>query len=375
MELAEKGRGSVSPNPVVGAVLVRDGKIIAEDWHREYGKGHAERNLLEAFKGDILSEDVLYVTLEPCCHEGKSGACTDIIVEKGVKKVVVGLVDPNGLVSGKGIELLREGGVNVLVLEYGSEKTVDSRQWTEMDIADCEQLTEDLKWQNRGFFTWVSKRRPWVTLKMAQSLDGRISPEEGQQYWLTGKESQVHVHDQRAHHDAILVGVGTILTDNPRLDCRLIEHKTQNVKRKTPIVVVLDAALSVPLDSEVIRERTMLFRGRQFKKRLKRKHELQDRGVDVIEVDTDEQGYLNLRQILDELAAAGITSVYVEGGPRVWSSFLNAGLVDEVNAYFAPEFLGSGEVCLPEFSGSSKKIHFKKWQQLGGDVMWRGVIP
>lgn len=379
MELAENGRRSVSPNPVVGCVLVRDGKIIAEDWHREYGKGHAERNLLGALEGEVLPDDVLMVTLEPCCHQGKSGACTDIILEKGVKKVVVGVLDPNPEVGGKGVSLLREMGLDVMVME-SSKSTIQNPTNTDIKNSPFKfcslsfELVEELIWQNRGFFTWVTKRRPWVTLKMAQSLDGRITPEKGQSYWLTGPESREHVHKQRAQFDAILVGVGTVMVDNPMLTVRLEKSKIQSTKSKNPRVVVLDAALSVPLESEVMREGTMVFRGRQFKKRLAQKKLMEDRGVVVIEVDTDEDGYLNLRQILDELAAAGMTSLYVEGGPRIWSSFLNADLVDEVNVYLAPEFLGNGEVSLPEFQGSSKKIQFKEWKQLGDDVMWRGLF-
>jgi len=361
MTLAERGRGLVSPNPVVGAVLVRKGKIIAEDWHRKFGEGHAERNLLEKFDQKIRSTDVLYVSLEPCCHHSKkTSPCTDIILEKKVKKVVVGLLDPNPEVSGRGVKLLRKKGVKVDVVGM-----------------------EELKWQNRFFFTWVKKRMPWVSLKVAQSLDGRIGKNRGEQLWLTGKETERHVHRMRAQYDAILVGVKTVIADNPKLTVRdvplrppspLIRGKRParaSLKRQ-PVAVILDAALSVPLTSNVVRPGTIIFCGRQFRRRKSRKKQLIDKGCVVLEADTNEQGYLNLREILAELAARGIASVYVEGGPSVWSSFLEKGLANELMIYFAPRLLGEGVDSLETHGNVS--VRFREMKVLGGDVYWQGSL-
>ncbi|MDZ4217229.1 MAG: dihydrofolate reductase family protein [Candidatus Gracilibacteria bacterium] len=394
IELAEKGRGFVSPNPVVGALLVRKGKIIAEDWHRKIGEGHAERNLLGLFTESVWPDDVLYITLEPCCHVGKTPPCTDIILEKGVKKVVVGLYDPNPLVRGKGVDMLRGWGVEVLVLEEEQgeiqrviakeERLKQSREFLHSagvsgllrrsnpepsaprnDSLE-EKLLEDLKWQNRFFFKWVQQHRPWVSLKIAQTLDGRIVPERGQQLWLTGKESQVHVHQMRAQYDAILVGAATVIDDDPALTVRNEKGKVIGLQ---PIPVVLDAALSVPLDRQVLHLGTIVFRGRQFRRRESRKLKLLEKGVQVLEVDTTEKGYLHLGQILDELAARGVTSLYVEGGPSIWSSFLREGLVDELMIYMAPQFLGAGVLTFEDlgFEGA-KELQFREMKQLGNDV-------
>lgn len=409
-ELAEQGRGLVSPNPVVGAVLVRKGKIIAEDWHRKFGEGHAERNLLGGGTigkkgtietigkkgvggaGKVQKDDVLYVTLEPCCHTNKkTPPCTEIILESGVKKVVVGLLDPNPEVSGKGVKLLRKKGVEVVVLEESchcepegrgnlhdsfQKSTVNSRllRRARNDSALC-SLLDDLKWQNRFFFKWVRERKPWVTLKIAQTLDGRIVRKRGESLWLTGEESRDHVHGKRAEYDALLVGVKTIIADDSRLTVR---DKNNIPVERQPRAVVLDAALSIPMTAAVVRPGTILFRGRQFQRRASRKLQLIEKGVEVLEVDTNESGYLHLGQILDELAARGIASLYIEGGPSVWSSFLKEGFVNEVMIYFAPKFLGDGVETFEFADGSSQfavnKIKFREMKALGNDVYWNGVL-
>ncbi|MGE3278929.1 MAG: bifunctional diaminohydroxyphosphoribosylaminopyrimidine deaminase/5-amino-6-(5-phosphoribosylamino)uracil reductase RibD [Candidatus Altimarinota bacterium] len=390
MDLAEKGRGFVSPNPVVGAVLVRKGKVIAEDWHRKFGEGHAERNLLAKEKGKrkkekIQTSDVLYVTLEPCCHTNKkTKPCTEIILESGVKKLVVGLLDPNPEVSGKGVASLREAGIEVLVLEddirnqkseIRNKLQIPNAKATTYNLSatTLQGLLEELQWQNRFFFKWVRERKPWVTLKIAQTLDGRIVRKRGESLWLTGEESREHVHQKRAEYDALLVGVKTIIADDSRLTVR---DKNNVPLDRQPRTIVLDAALSIPITAAVVRPGTILFRGRQFQRRASRKLQLVEKGVEVLEVDTNEAGYLHLGQILDELAARGIASLYVEGGSSVWSSFLKEGFVDELMVYFAPKFLGDGvEVFeLAEGRGQRKvkNIQFREMKVLGDDVYWQG---
>jgi diaminohydroxyphosphoribosylaminopyrimidine deaminase/5-amino-6-(5-phosphoribosylamino)uracil reductase len=355
MELAEKGRGFVSPNPVVGALLVRNGKIIAEDWHRKFGEGHAERNLLEKFEQKIGSKDTLYVSLEPCCHTNKkTKPCTDIILEKNVKKLVVGLLDPNPEVAGKGAKLLKKRGVEVVVIDL-----------------------QEFAWQNRFFRKWVQQRLPWVSLKVAQSLDGRIGQDRGQQMWLTGKESRAHVHQMRAQYDAIMVGVKTVIADNPQLTVRNHRGKTTGPQ---PIAIILDAALSISLTSKVVRPGTLIFCGRQFRRRKSKKEQLIDKGCIVLEADTDPEGLLNLREILAELAARGISSVYVEGGPSVWNSFLSQGLADEIMIYFAPRFLGDGVQGLEfdpvgvKLGQKNPQLKFREMKILGEDVYWQGSL-
>lgn len=394
MKLAERGRGFVSPNPVVGAVLVRGGKIIAEDWHRKFGEGHAERNLLEKKekgkdkrkKEKIGSRDVLYVTLEPCCHTNKkTEPCTDIILKSGVKKVVVGMLDPNPEVSGRGVKLLRKNGVEVVVLEEevrNSKHEIRNKPQFQnskatnyqLQTTNLQGLLEELKWQNRFFFTWVRERKPWVALKIAQTLDGRVTRHPGEQLWLTGDESRKHVHEMRAQFDAILVGVKTVIADDPELTVRLAAPVAQiaSVPRNdsSPRVVILDAALSIPLESKVVRPGTIIFCGRQFRRRKTRKEQLIDKGCIVLEADTDAQGFLNLREILAELAARGIASLYVEGGPTIWSSFVREGLANELMVYFAPKFLGDGVASLEtihELSVQNSSVRFRQMKVLGGD--------
>ncbi len=344
MKLAEKGRGSVSPNPVVGSVLVRKGKIIAQDYHRKYGEGHAERNLLSKFKGKILPSDVLVVTLEPCVHRNKkTPLCTDIILEKKVKNVVIGLRDPNPEVSGKGIQMLKKAGIEIRLVQERA-------------------LTQQLVWQNRFFFTWIQKRRPWVALKIAQSLDGRITFDRGQQLWLTGKKAKEHVQKMRAAFDAILVGVKTVITDNPKL----LETRP----------IILDAALSTPLSSHVVRPGTIIFCSRNIRRRGTRKNQLIEKGVQIIEIDADKSGFLNLHQVLSKLGAMGISSLYVEGGSSVWSSFLRQGLADELMMYIAPKVLGEGVGTfghLTPFQGEMG-LKFRGMKILGDDVYWNGYF-
>lgn len=382
----------------MGSVLVREGKIISEDWHRKVGEGHAERNLLESIKGRIQEDDLLVITLEPCCHHGRTPACTDIILESGVKKVLVGLFDPNPQVAGKGVQILREGGVDVVVLEEefsesGNndlinkdskirkfENSENSKNY-QQGLQDLHQL---LSWQNRFFFAWINTRRPWVSLKIAQSLDGRVVPERGKQFWLTGDESREHVHQERDKYDAILVGLGTVLADDPGLDVRHSRSKDQGtrskekgprVKKQDPQVVILDAALTLSLEKKVIRTGTIIFSGRQFRRRTAKKTQLEEVGVIVLEVDTTPEGFLNLRQILDELAAREITSLYVEGGAAVWSSFLREDLANEVMMYFAPKMLGAGVPTFEELRfKKGKEVSFKETQVLGEDVFWRGYL-
>lgn len=346
--IAEQGRGLVSPNPLVGAVLVRDGTIIAKDCHRKFGENHAERNLLEKFQEHILPTDVLYVTLEPCCHQGKTPPCTDIILVKAVKKIVVGLQDPNPLVNGKGIEFLQKHGVQVTMMED-------------------RQLQKELFWQNRFFFTWIRKKRPWVTLKIAQTLDGRITPRQGLRTRLTGKESMNHMLATRAEYDVVLVGANTVIVDNPHLtardsDGKLLPHQ--------PRAVILDAVLSIPTESQVARSGTLLFRSQQSPKQ----DQLKEKGVTVIQVDAAPDGLLDLRGVLTNLAAQNIASVFVEGGPTVWSSFLREGLADELMIYFAPKVMGNGLSTFNNLGFNASRLKFRELKTIENDILWHGYF-
>ncbi len=313
LKLAEKGRGAVSPNPMVGAVLVKDGQIIGEGYHTRYGQAHAE---IEAIRsaGDVRGA-VLYVTLEPCCHTGKTGPCTQAIFESGIAKVVMAMVDRNPLVNGKGAAFLRSKGITVVE----------------------GVLQEQARELNRGYIKHVTTGLPYMMLKVAQTLDGRIATSSGHSKWVTGEDSRAEAHRLRARHDAILVGINTVLADDPRLTVRL-------VKGPSPVRVILDSKLRIPLDANVLSdenpEKTIVFTSEQAsKEKLAR---IQSRGCRIITLETDERGLIPITEICRRLGEMGITSVMVEGGSRVHTECLRSGCADEIVFFIAPKLLGSG---------------------------------
>lgn len=354
LQLAERGRGFVSPNPVVGAVLVRNGKIIAEDFHRKYGEGHAERNLLEKFKGKVLPSDILLVTLEPCCHtDKKTPPCTEIILEKGVKNVVVGMLDPNPKVNGKGVEMLRQKGVSV-------SRFFPFRPTPQSASADTEEWRNPLFWQNRFYVKWITQKEPWVALKVAESLDGRISFDRKNRFQLTGKEAFRHAHEMRKQFDAILIGINTVMVDNPRL-------------QESKFAVVLDTNLKIPFMSHLVRSNTIIFCSEKASHLKKEK--LRHRGIQVLQAPCDSKGFLDLHVILSKLGSLGISSVLIEGGLSIWSSFLRENLVDELMIYLAPKMLGQGVKTFDDdLPFTARKLNFREMKILGDDLFWNGVF-
>lgn len=304
LELAVQGRGMTGANPMVGAVLVRDGKIIAEGFHEGYGKAHAERQLVQKFAQKISSLDTLYVSLEPCCHEKKkTPPCARFLIEKGIKHVVYGMRDPNPQVAGKGIELLRKNGVEVRgpVL-----------------FADCRRL-------NRGFVSMMEKGRPWITLKSAHTSDGKIANDDGSPKQITSKEQNEWSHRfLRATHDAILVGIGTVLNDNPQLNVRLKDVKIE------PWRIVLDAELKMPLDAKIAALKTIVVCHNGSKEKVSA---LQKKGVRVLDISY-ENGVFDWDALWRALMTPekdfhGITSILVEGGAKTWKAFKDHAMVDE----------------------------------------------
>jgi len=311
-ELAEQGRGKTGTNPMVGAVLMRDAKIIAEGFHEAFGKVHAERALLESFN-DVQPDDILYVNLEPCCHTGKTPPCTDIMLERGIKHIVYGMQDSDTRVSGKGIKLLRSKGVDVI---------------GPVMRASCERL-------NRGFISLQKNKRPYITLKKGMMLDGRSANIDGARLIITSKEQDIWSHTfLRSQHDAILVGIGTILKDDPILDCRL-----DSLKRDLhPYRIILDARLQIPLESHVASDehsnRTIVIHGPVINHEMDVTiKELLSCGVRTIEVPVINNAFewsvlwqLLLMPVRDY---CGMTSILVEGGSKTWDIFKKARMVDE----------------------------------------------
>ena len=329
MTLAENGRGFVNPNPLVGAVIVMDGRVIGEGWHRKYGCLHAEREALAACTEDPAGS-TMYVTLEPCCHYGKQPPCTEAIIAAGISRVVVGLPDPNPLVAGKGIAILKEHGIDV----------------------ECGLLEADLKYQNRVFLKYITTRRPWVTMKWAMTLDGKIAARTGDSKWVSSEESRHFVHRLRAWNMAIMAGIGTARADDPMLDCRI-------EGMRSPIRVITDSNASLSMSSRIVRTahqyRTILaYSGTPDPSSLAA---LSDAGVVTLKVEGDGpaddsrgQDYKHLKAddirkvdidaLLSCLGKMGIDSVLVEGGAELDWSIVEAGLADEVYCFIAPKVIG-----------------------------------
>ncbi len=352
LSLAKRGRGKTGINPLVGAVLVRDEKVIAQGWHAGFGCAHAERHLLEKFDQKICSDDILYVNLEPCCHTNKkTPPCAQMVIERGVKTVIYGMNDPNPQVSGKGIQMLKDAGVTVI---------------GPILLPQCQYL-------NRGFVSFITKGRPWITLKKAMTRDGRIANSDGSPLKITSEEQDQWAHlNLRATHDAILVGVGTIMSDDPKLTVRY-PHPTYAIRAPAgrpnplprgegifqPYRIILDPHLRIPLDATVVsdewRERTILcvkeikgieenkeineMKNRQHGSRFlpadvkEKKKFLQEKGVRIIEIPYHDNhfDYPSLWKALTTPTDHffGISSILVEGGAKTWESFQSAGMVDE----------------------------------------------
>ncbi len=318
LTLAEKGRGKTGINPIVGAVLVREREIIAEGFHEEFGKPHAERMLLQNYEQKIRSTDTLYVNLEPCCHtHKKTPPCTEMLIERGIKNVVIGMIDPNPKVAGKGIGLLRSHGVTVTV---ASGMT-----------ADCLRL-------NRGFVSLMTKGRPWITLKSARTMDGQIANADGSPRRITSKDQDAWSHRMlRAKHDAILVGIGTVLKDDPQLTIRFPSPAClefvewgEGIEGRGLWRIILDPNLKTPESARVVRHGTIVVASSPD---LKKANELEKKGVRVLNVPM-KKGVFDwdflwkiLMTPVDDFH--GISSILVEGGPKTWEVFRQSHLVDE----------------------------------------------
>lgn len=346
LELARQAEGETSPNPMVGCVIVKDNKIIGEGWHHQAGLPHAELEAIKDAKNKVRGATV-YVTLEPCSHVGRVGPCCVTLARMGVARVVCAMVDPNPKVAGVGIKYLQEAGV---VVEVGL----------------CE---DEAKRLNEKFLFAITHDRPFISLKYAMTLDGKIATANGDSQWITGEEARTKAHYLRKTHDAILVGVGTVLKDNPELTTRL-------VKGVNPLRIVLDTKLQTPLTSAVLNEaaKTLIFVGKNHNVEHRQVLEQLD-WVEVIEVGETTEGILDLQEILNVLYQREIRSVLVEGGSKVLGAFKDAGLVDRVYAFVAPKICG-GQNSLSsiggegvEFMDDALQLENLEIEKLGNDVL------
>ena len=323
IELAKQGAGWTAPNPLVGAVVVKNGRVIGEGYHRKYGELHAERNALAACSEDPAGA-TLYVTLEPCCHYGKTPPCTEIIIEKKIAKVVIGSRDPNPKVAGKGARILREHGIEV-VEDYMREA--------------CDAL-------NPVFFHYITTKTPYVVLKFAMTLDGKIATRTGASKWITGEAARNHVHQLRGRYAGILAGIGTVLADDPMLNCR-IDGAHQ------PLRIILDSHLRIPMGSRLVRsakEYPLLIvcneSTRDREEGASRIQKLEEAGAKVWTLP-EKNGHPDLNALMQRLGEEKIDSVLIEGGGTVNEAALKAHIVHHVYAYIAPKIFGGEDAKTP----------------------------
>lgn len=350
LELAAKARGNTSPNPMVGAVLVKAGRIISEGYHRRAGADHAEVVALKA-AGRNARNATLYVTLEPCCHTGRTGPCTEAVIRAGVKTVHFATVDPNPNVAGGGARRLRKAGIDV----HGG------------------LLREEARRLNEDYFTFHATGRPFVILKIAQTLDGRVATRRGQSQWITGKEARTEGHRLRAAVDAVLTGGETVRTDNPALTVR-------HVRGDNPYRLVLSASLNLPAQSQLLannrdQKTVLISTGRTIDEFTRRKHQ---GNLTYWAVKSAGRGRLSLHDVLAQAAGFGIQSILVEAGPALSTAFLSEGLVDRVVCLVAPRLLGRGLEAIGDLGvdaiAKSLHLHEAEVARLGDDIMVSGWL-
>jgi diaminohydroxyphosphoribosylaminopyrimidine deaminase/5-amino-6-(5-phosphoribosylamino)uracil reductase len=350
LELAERGRGHVEPNPLVGAVVVRDGRLVGEGWHRRYGEAHAEVHAL-ADAGAAAHGGTLYVTLEPCCHHGKTPPCTDAVLRAGIARVVAALADPFPQVAGRGAALLREAGVTV-----------------ELGLGEAEARR-----QNAPYLKLLATGRPYVHAKWAMTLDGKIATHTGDSKWISNEASRRRVHALRGRMDAILVGSGTVRADDPLLTAR-------PAGPRTPTRAVLDSQAGLPLTSQLVRTvSTAPVLVVTADAPPDRMEALRAAGCEVLAVAA-EAGRVALAQLLDELGRRRWTNLLVEGGSEVLGSFLDAGAVDEVHVFIAPCLAGGAAARGPLGGRGAARIadalRLDRWEteSIDGDLYVHGWL-
>ena len=353
IELADRGRGAVNPNPLVGAVIVKDGRVIGEGWHRCYGGPHAERNALADCKEDPEGA-TMYVTLEPCCHYGKTPPCTEAIISNRIARVVIGIEDPNPVVSGKGAGILRDAGIEVV----------------------CGVREDRIREQNRIFLKYITSGKPWVVMKTAMTIDGKIASPDGDSNWVTGPQAREMVHSLRSGLMAVMVGRGTVEADDPMLNCRLGDCARQ------PVRIVVDSGAAISEDSALVRtagEYPLLvaYASGASEEKIGR---LESLGAGTVCCASDGEGRVDVGDMLSRIGKKGIDSVLLEGGGELNSAFISNRLVDEVYAFVAPKIIGGRDAVTPvEGDGISRmKDAFNLCgvtvETVGRDILIRGML-
>lgn len=345
LKLAKKGIGWVNPNPMVGAIIVKNGTIIGKGYHKKAGAPHAEIEALNAVTADPKGATI-YVNLEPCSHYGKTPPCVDAIIKAKITKVVCCTNDPNPLVKGKGLKKLEEQGI----------------------LISAGMLQKEARELNEIFFTFHEKKRPFIALKFAASLDGKIATAAGDSKWITNEKSRKFARILRSQYQSILVGSNTIIKDNPHLGTRM------NGK-KEPVRIILDSRLRIPFDSLVLRDNNVII-ATTTNAAIAKKNILKEKGIEILEFDKK----ILLPELLHELAKREITSCFVEGGSRILGSFVDAKLADRVYAFHAPMIIG-GEKAIPAVGGNgadiiadSIQLNRVSFKRLGDNLLTMGLV-
>jgi len=350
MELARKAEGRTSPNPLVGSVIVKNGKIIARGFHEAADMPHAEVAAMNSIKDKrLLKGSTLYVTLEPCCHYGRTGPCTKEIIGAGIKEVYAAMIDPNPKNDGKGSAELRKAGIkmNIGLMEAEARR------------------------MNEAFCKFITTKKPFVMMKTAISLDGKTATKTGNSKWISSEESRNYVHQIRNRVDAVIVGINTVLHDNP--------HLTTRIKGgKDPIRIILDSTLRIPMNARILNDKNAMIATTPKYDR-KKKIALEKKGIGVIVVRSSAKK-VDMGKLMDELALRGITHVMVEGGSEVNASALEAGIVDKMIYFIAPKIIG-GVDAKPAIGGAGIKdmrdaLNLKNIEikQVGPDVVVEGYL-
>ena len=352
IELAGKGEGHVNPNPLVGAVIVLDDKIIGEGYHTKFGDLHAEREAIKNAEENGYScvGAEMYVTLEPCCHTGKQPPCTEAIIEAGIKRVYVGSEDPNPVVSGNGIWSLRENGIEVITNSLKDE---------------CDKL-------NPVFFHYIKTNRPYIVYKYAMTMDGKTATDSGKSKWISNETSRAYVQKMRNRYMAIMVGIGTVLKDDPSLMCHMDGGRN-------PIRIICDSDLRIPIDSAIVQtakdiKTYIVSRAEDEKKNRHKIRELKEYGIGTLLIPNAENGKINLNKLMNQLGKMHIDSILLEGGGELAWSLISGGFIDEIKCFIAPKIFGGKNSTPVSGSGIDEvseafNYELKDFDNIDGDIV------
>jgi diaminohydroxyphosphoribosylaminopyrimidine deaminase/5-amino-6-(5-phosphoribosylamino)uracil reductase len=350
LKLAGKGRGWTSPNPLVGAVIVKDGQIVGEGYHKRFGEDHAEINAINNASESIVGA-TLYVTLEPCSHYGKTPPCVERIIKEKLSRVVIGVTDPNPLVAGRSIAMLQDQGITTTVGILEKE---------------CREL-------NEAFFKYMTTKIPFVTVKYAQTVDGRIATTTGHSRWISSQASRKYAHRLRSYHDGILVGIKTVLKDDPDLTVRL-------VKGKNPQRIVVDSTLQIPADAKILtnQDKAPTIVATTSHCSSEKRALLREMDIETLVIDEDDGGHVDLHKLIAELGRRGISSILVEGGAEIITSLVKEKIPDRLLIITAPKIAGKGIEAIGnlglETMDDSVRLTFKRVFRKGDDVVFDARI-